>query len=106
MDVKPTLKPNPTANVSDINKPTEQKQKKEPKPKKEPTVRKSAFAALYPDTAPLKVLTEKNPKKAGSKAFEHFEKYTSCKTVGEARAKGAIYNNIAWDVGHGLIKIG
>ena len=68
----------------------------------------SQFATLYPDTAALTINTPegKNPKRAGSDAFAHFEKYRGCATVGDARKAGAVYANMAWDVARGLIKIG
>lgn len=79
---------------------------KAPKEKKEPTVRRSVFANLYPEDAKVKLLVDKNPKKAGSKSAERFEAYTGSETVGDYLAKGGTYQDIAYDVGRGFVKIG
>lgn len=73
-----------------------------PKEPKAPKV--SRFMTLYPDDAKITVLVEGNPKRGKSK--ERFEGYTGSATVGEAVAKGVLRADIAWDVGHGLIKVG
>ena len=78
---------------------------KAPKEAKEKANR-SSFAKLYPEDAPLKVLAEKNPKRAGSKAAKRFDGYFKAKTVGDALANGVTYADIAYDVGHQFIKIG
>ena len=78
---------------------------KEPKAPKAPKVPKvSRFAALYPRDAAVTVLVAANPKRGASRA--RFEGYTGSKTVGEALDKGVTYADLAWDVGHGLIKVG
>ena len=82
------------------------KAKKEKAPAEPKAPRRSKFAELYPDTAPLTVLADGNPKKVGSKAHANFELYEGCKTVGDIRAKGIAYRTLAYDVGHGFIKIG
>ena len=74
---------------------------KAPAAPKEPRV--SRFAKLYPDNAKVTVLVEGNPKRGASKA--RFDGYTGSATVGEARAKGVTLADLAWDVGHGLIKV-
>jgi hypothetical protein len=76
------------------------------KAKKEPKVRRSAFASIYPEDAPITVLAEKNPKKEGSKARERFEHYFKSKTVGDFLAAGGTYADIAYDVGRAHIKVG
>ncbi len=63
------------------------------------------FSKLYPENAPLKLLVDKNPKKAGSKSAERFEGYTGAETVGDALAKGVTYQDIAYDIGHGFIEV-
>lgn len=77
---------------------------KEPKTPKAP--KEAKFAKLYPKDAPISVLVEKNPKRAGSKSAERFEAYFKAKTVGEALAGGATYADLSWDVGHGHVKVG
>lgn len=74
---------------------------KEPKVPKEPRV--SRFKTLYPDSAKIELLVKENPKRGASK--ERFDGYTGSATVGEAIAKGVTYADVAWDVGHGLIKV-
>lgn len=74
---------------------------KEPKAPAEPRV--SRFAKLYPPTAKVSFLVEGNPKRGASQV--RFEAYRSATTVAEYIAKGGTYADIAWDVGHGLIKV-
>lgn len=76
---------------------------KEPKEK---SVKRSAFAALYPEDMKLTVLIAENPKKQGSKSRERFEHYFTSKTVGEFLAKGGTYGDIAYDLGRSRIKLG
>jgi hypothetical protein len=93
--------------VPDLTPPTKVKAEKAPKEAKEkkPAVpRVSNFAKLYPDDAKVTLLVEKNPKRGKSK--DRFEAYFHASTVGEARKGGVTYADLAWDVGHGLIKIG
>jgi len=98
------------AKTQNLVPPTEKAPKapKAPKEKKEPSVRRSNFETLYPRSAPLAVLAETNPKKAGSKAFERFAWYYKVKTVGEFLDADAThgYNDVTYDVGHGFIKVG
>lgn len=73
---------------------------------KEPKApRVSRFKTLYPESAKIELLVKENPKRGKSK--ERFEGYFKAKplTVGEAVKNGVSYADIAWDVGHGLIKI-
>jgi ribosomal protein L21E len=100
-ETAPDLTP-PTKAAKAPKVPKEPKVAKEPKAPKEPKI--SRFKALYPDEAPITVLVEGNPKRGKSK--ERFEGYTGSATVGEAVAKGVLRADIAWDVGHGLIKVG
>jgi len=85
---------------------TTAKTAKAPKEPKEKSVNRSNFAKLYPEDAPLKLLVESNPKKKGSKSATRFEGYTGADTVGAALAAGVTYQDIAYDVGRGFIKIG
>lgn len=66
--------------------------------------RVSRFKTLYPENAPITVLAKENPKRGKSKL--RFDGYYKSKTVGEAIKNGVMYADIAWDVGHGLIKVG
>lgn len=79
---------------------------KAPKEKKEPSVSRSNFSKLYPEDAKVTLLVDKNPKKANSKSAERFEHYTGSETVGDYLAKGGTYQDIAYDVGRGFVKIG
>lgn len=82
-----------------------QKGAKPEKAKGEPKApRVSRFKTLYPENAPVTLLVKENPKRGKSKV--RFEGYTGSRTVGEAIKKGVTYADIAWDVGHGLIKVG
>lgn len=83
-----------------------EKAPKVPKEPKEPTVRRSKFADLYPEDAPVTLTVETNPKKEGSAARERFQHYFSSKTVGDYLAKGGTYADIAYDIGRGFIKVG
>ncbi len=76
------------------------------KEKKEKTPRVSKFAALYPEDARVTLLVKENPKKEGSKCRARFEGYTGSATIGEARKKGVLYADIAYDVGRKHIKVG
>jgi hypothetical protein len=78
------------------------KEPKEPKAPKEPRV--SRFAKLYPPDAKVTFLVEGNPKRGASQV--RFEAYRSATNVKEFLEKGGSYADIAWDVGHGLIKVG
>ena len=98
----------PEAQSPQAEKPTKAKKAKAEKVEgeaKEPSNR-SNFAKLYPEDQPIKLLVDKNPKKAGSKSAARFEGYTGAKTVGDALAAGVTYQDIAYDVGRGFIQVG
>jgi hypothetical protein len=69
--------------------------------KKAPRV--SRFKTLYPESAKIELLVKENPKRGKSK--DRFDGYFKSKTVGEAIKNGVTYADLAWDVGHGLIKV-
>lgn len=99
-----------TENADTLTPPTAAKALKEkkavkPKVPKEKKERSGRFNALYPESARLVLLAEGNPKKEGSAARARFEAYFGSATVGEAIAKGATYADIAWDVGHGHLRV-
>lgn len=71
-----------------------------------PKQRRSKFESMYPEDAPITLLVEENPKKEGSAARERFQHYFSSKTVGDYLAAGGTYQDIAYDLGRQLIKIG
>lgn len=85
---------------------------KAPKAEKDPAApkveRSSPLAKTFPKDATITVLTEggANPKRAGTKAFDKFERYSRCKTVAEFVADGGKLTTLAWDTGHGFIKVG
>lgn len=92
---------------------------KEPKAPKAPKAASNRvkLAAMYPEDAKLEVLTNTNPKKPGSAAYEIFKFYADAKTVGDFFAATAdfkvndkprpgTYADITYDVGHGYIKVG
>lgn len=94
----------PNAGAASIDKPKRVRKPKDPNaPAPAPRVNK--FAALYPSSATVTLLRDKNPKKAGSKAAARFEGYVNGGTVGQALANGVLYADIAYDVGHGHISI-
>jgi hypothetical protein len=62
-------------------------------------------APRWADDAKLKVRVEENPKQEGSAARERFFHYFKVKTVGEARAKGVLNQDLSWDFSRGLIEI-
>lgn len=80
--------------------------KGEGKAPKEKSVSRSNFSKLYPEDAPVKLLVETNPKKEGSAARERFQYYFDSATVGDYLAKGGTYQDVAYDIGRGFIKVG
>lgn len=65
-----------------------------------------------PEQAKITVLSDKNPKRDGSKAFSVFELYATGMTVGafcdavdKTDNKGAATPNLVYDAAHGFIKI-
>jgi len=96
----------PEATATNPDAPETTKKERKAKTPKEPSLRRSNFAGLYPEDAPVKVLVQANPKKVGSKAAEMFELYTGSATVGDFLAKGGTYQDIAYNVGRGFIKVG
>lgn len=83
---------------------------KAPKAVKDPAAPKvkkeSNLSKTYPKEASITVLVPANPKRVGSKAFDHFALYATCTTVGALTAAGGSIANLAWDVGHGFVKVG
>lgn len=80
-------------------------EKKARKPRSPGAPRRSRFSKLYPEDAAVKLLVDKNPKKAGSKSYDIFEGYTGATTIGEALKQGVTYQSIAYDVGRGFIEV-
>ena len=76
------------------------------KEKKAPSVARTNFSKMYPEDAALSILAKENPKKKGSKSAARFEGYTGASTVGGALANGVTYQDIAYDLGRGFIKVG
>ena len=70
------------------------------------TVQRTNFSKKWPEDAAVTLLVAENPKKEGSKARERFQHYFSSKTVGDYRAAGGTYQDIAYDLGREFIKIG
>ena len=68
--------------------------------------RRSKFSKLYPVDAPLKLLVNENPKRAGSQAAQRFDGYLGSTTVGQAIAKGVKYQDIAYDVSRQYVEVG
>lgn len=101
----PEAPPAPAAKSTPPAPPAASGSDKPDKPKKEPSVRRSNFENIYPKSAKVTLLVESNPKKQGSKARERFEGYTGAKTIGDAIAAGVTYQDVAYDVGHGFIKV-
>jgi hypothetical protein len=97
----------------DLTPPTTGKAAKTPKAPKAPkdpaapkVKKESNLSKTYPKDATITVLAAANPKRAGSKAFDHFALYATCTTVGALTAAGGSIANLAWDVGHGFVKVG
>lgn len=69
--------------------------------------RSSPLAKTFPKEATITVLTPEgaNPKRTGTKAFDKFERYKRCKTVAEFVADGGKLTTLAWDTGHGFIRV-
>ncbi len=77
----------------------------EAKTEEKPKTSRSNFSKLYPEDAKLTLMVEENPKKKGSKSADRFNGYTGADTVGAALAAGVTYQDIAYDVGRGFIKV-
>jgi len=76
-----------------------------PETKKTSGPRRSKFADIYPNSAKVKLLVDKNPKKEGSACRDRFDAYTGSATVGEYLAKGGTYQDIAYDIGRQFVEI-
>ena len=50
-------------------------------------------------------IQQENPKKAGTKAHERFEKYMGAETIGDAMSKGANWQDLSGDFEKGYLKI-
>lgn len=83
------------------------------KAKKEPPVPKSIvrgasrcvpFSKRLDQT--ITVLATENPKKKGSRAYEHFELYKTCTTVRSFLKAGGSKADLSWDVSHRFIQVG
>jgi hypothetical protein len=78
-----------------------------------PTAPTTVRAAIYPDSAKIRVLRKDNPKRAGSAAYDLFTAYAKSPTVGDyvknvatmARRPKAARAALAWDVKHGFISV-
>lgn len=70
-----------------------------------PKASRSKFDKLFPENARIKLLVDKNPKKAGSKSAERFEHYFGAETVGDFLAAGGTYGDIAYDLPRGFIEV-
>lgn len=94
---EPAINPDPFAGVdgpeSDIgdNEPTEEVKK----------TRQAAFSA----DAVITLLTESNPKKAGSQAHARFNNYKSGMTVKQALESGLRRDDLNWDAARNFIAI-
>ena len=62
------------------------------------------IAALKNGATSISIQAE-NPKKAGSKAWERFEKYKHATTIGEAMGKSANWQDLSGDYEKGYMKI-
>lgn len=91
----------PPGKTKAASAPKAPKSPKEPKAPKEPRV--SRFAAIYPPTAKLHFISAENPKRGLSNA--RYAAYMHAKTVKEFLDKGGTYADLAWDVGHGHIRV-
>jgi len=73
------------------------------------TTQAAEAAAVIVDnlaTKPLMILAAKNPKRAGTKAWSFFEKYTKATTVREALNNGVRGKDLSWDVERGHVLVG
>lgn len=57
------------------------------------------------DESVITVVSEKNPKREGSKSFHRFAAYRDGMTVKEAKEAGVLAGDVAYDLGHGYIKL-
>jgi hypothetical protein len=75
-----------------------------------PAPAKRGASAAYADDAAIKVLAAENPKRAGTATHGRFGLYAKAKTVGGYCAavgdRRVALADIAWDTGHGYVKIG
>ena len=61
-------------------------------------------AAAFKNMDQKIVLQQNNPKKAGTKAWERFEKYKHATTIGEANQKGANWQDMSSDFEKGFLR--
>jgi hypothetical protein len=73
--------------------------------KKSAERRKVATAPRFVDTAKIKLLETKNPKREGSKAAKLYKIYKTGKTVRQVLEEGQTRSNLRYDVAHGYITI-
>lgn len=59
----------------------------------------------FDKTATITLLSDKNPKRVGSKSHERFEHYSASVTVGDFITLGGTYGDLAWDSARGYITI-
>ena len=72
-----------------------------------------ARVAPFPDEATITILSENNPKRAGTKAYSKWDLYKNCRTVGDVVAafakakhpKRMAYSALRWDSQHKFIEI-
>lgn len=53
----------------------------------------------------IKVLSDENPKRAGSRAFKIFSKYETGQTVVEFVKKGGTLADLKYDTSHGYVEV-
>jgi hypothetical protein len=67
---------------------------------------KNGRPTLYPDTMPIRLLTEKNEARPKTKSHKTFETARRSETIGEYREAGGNLRYLYWHAGRGKIAIG
>ena len=62
-------------------------------------------APKYPDHYVINLLKKENPKRPGTKCYEHFKLYRDGMTVADYLKVGGTRGDVNWDVAHGFIKV-
>lgn len=72
---------------------------------KKPAAPRVRASARFPDAAKITLISEKNPKREGSKAHPRFALYKTGQTVGEFIKAGGTFGDLDWDSSHGFISV-
>lgn len=76
-----------------------------PGEEKKPAAPRVRTSARFPDGAKITLISEKNPKREGSKAHFKFSQYKTGMTCGEFIKAGGTFGDLDWDSQRGFISV-